>query len=79
MTLAEHCAKNAKLRRDSREAFMGFFQRPLEKYMDNLTGFDVVKFDEEIAKPNEGESTAAAVERQWGDEALALCRTLIGV
>jgi hypothetical protein len=38
---------------------------------------DVVKFDEEVVHPRAGESTAEAIERRWGKDAVDLVRVLL--
>jgi hypothetical protein len=38
---------------------------------------DVVKFDEEVVKPRVNESTAQAIERRWGTDAVDLIRALL--
>ena len=38
---------------------------------------DVVKFDEEVVHPRAGESTAQAIERRWGKDAVDLVRVLL--
>lgn len=49
------CDNREKFARNH-ERFLLIFRRPLRPYWSNLTGFDVVKFDD-IAKPGEIEST----------------------
>jgi len=46
-------------------------------YWDRLLGFDIVKFDTEIVKPNDDESMKNAVLRQWGQEGVDLLQRLL--
>lgn len=58
--------------------FQKMFGTNLRSFCHPVTGFDVVKFDEQFVKPNENESSAAAVERKWGEDAVALIKQLMG-
>lgn len=57
--------------------FRSTFGLPIKPFWSNLTGFDVIAFDDFI-QPGEEESTADAVERKYGTEAVRLIRLLIG-
>ena len=70
--------KNLDLRKKYHREFKMVFGIDLANYFDNITGFDVVKFDSEFVKPRTEESACAAVKRQWGDDAVALVMSLIG-
>lgn len=59
------------------EAFRQLFGVDLREYWDNFTGFDVIKFDEQLVKPQSNQSTAMAVRERWGQEAVDLCLALI--
>ena len=58
--------------------FRRIFGIDLSKFLDNLTGFDVVKFDDEFIKAPDGTSTAQAVKARFGQEGLDICNALIG-
>ena len=65
-------------RGDAMQAFWYIFHLDIRKYYSNrLLGFDIVKFDEEIVKPNDGESTSQAIERQWGKDAITVIEALL--
>jgi len=76
ITLGDHLAQNAAKCSRLYERFGQIFCRSLADFWDNLTGFDVVVFDRFIG-PGENESTADAVKRKYGEEALALVKGLI--
>jgi EAL domain-containing protein (putative c-di-GMP-specific phosphodiesterase class I) len=57
--------------------FKRIFGESLMNYFSFIFGFDVIKFDEEFVKPNEGESTNQAVERKFGKDAVELCHKLM--
>ncbi len=63
---------------DDPNLFASVFGCSLRPYWDMMAGFDVIRFDVEIAKPRDGESCAMAVRRQYGQEAVDLIRSLIG-
>jgi len=77
-TLPEFALRNKERYEKHAREFQRVFGRRLKPYFDMLTGFDVIKFDDKIVKPGKTESTAQAVARQWGDDAVALIRALIG-
>ena len=57
--------------------FKATFGISMWPYMDMVTGFDVVKFDEEFIKPGDNESTNAAIVHKYGREAANLIMKLI--
>jgi len=57
--------------------FDELFGVDLESFWD-VTGFDVIKFDEEFVKPPYGVSTADAIRSRYGSEACTFVRGLIG-
>ena len=57
--------------------FDEMFDVRLAPYWLGLLRLDVVKFDEEIVKPRENESTVQAIERRWGKDAVELIRALL--
>jgi hypothetical protein len=70
--------KNKKLLHDHAAGFQGFFKVPLASYMNDYTGFDIVKFDEMIKTPD-GVSTHDFVKRKYGLQALNMIQDLIGM
>jgi hypothetical protein len=66
-----------------RAKFLTTFGVPLTQYYDIrsleglVCGFDLIKFDEEVVKPENGESAADAIERRWGTEAVEMVKKLI--
>jgi len=63
---------------NSAPEFQRVFGRKLFDFWDNITGFDVIKFDEQVIKPPEGISTKDAIEKQYGVNAVALVYKLWG-
>lgn len=59
--------------------FEEVFRVKFNPFWDGFLGFDVIKFDEEIAKPGEDESTRDAVLRQWGEPGVAILEKLLGI
>ena len=58
--------------------FQRIFGVRLRPFWDNFTGFDVIKFDEELIQPPDGQSTLDKVSEDYGKEAADLCLDLIG-
>ena len=69
---------NARYRKHAK-AFERMFGCKLKPFFDSITGFDVIKFDEEFVKPVAGEACSEAVERRWGKEAMGILRLLLGM
>ncbi|MFA5377431.1 MAG: hypothetical protein WC455_16890 [Dehalococcoidia bacterium] len=67
---------NRNLEMKYAEDFREFFKRSLHTYMNYLTGFDIVKFDKDIATPD-GTPTSMWVQTKYGPEAVNLIRKLI--
>ena len=59
------------------EQFREIFGVRLAPYWLGSLRLDVVKFDEEVVHPRAGESTAQAIERRWGKDAVDLVRVLL--
>lgn len=53
------------------------FGKPLGHFMDPIFGFDLVRFDEHLIKPEEGQSTEEAIKARYGQRAVNLIRELI--
>lgn len=56
--------------------FEQLFGEKLTDYRD-IVGFDVIRFDEQLAKPVTGESTAHATDQKFRTEATELIRELL--
>ena len=57
--------------------FLRIFGVPLKKYFpDNATGFDVIKFDDEVVKSGKGVMADVVMDR-WGNEALNMVQALV--
>ncbi len=57
--------------------FEALFQARFVQYWHPLTGFDVVKFDEDIIKAPDGVSTRDHVRAIYGQEALTFVEGLL--
>lgn len=60
------------------QQFKKLFGVNLRTYWDNFTGFDLIKFDDEVVKPKDGTSTRQAVRKKYGKEGVELIESLIG-
>lgn len=63
--------------RDQTQSFRETFGSPLRSFWDNITGFDVIKFNDEIIKAPNGESTASVVKGKYGQEGIDLVMDLL--
>ena len=57
--------------------FESIFHVRLNKYMHPVFGFELIRFDDEIIKPKDGESCRDVVEREYGKKAVDLILELI--
>ena len=71
--------KNIARRNKHNAAFQRTFHVKLHRYWNNVTGFDSVKFDDEVVNPPDGISTAYAIKSRYGADAVAMIRDLIGL
>ncbi len=70
-------AKNRLKAQKCHQEFKRTFGTSLMEFFSFFYGFDVVKFDEQIAQPKEGQSTKDAVEKKFGKDAVVLCERLL--
>jgi len=56
--------------------FLIIFKTPITWFYNPMFGFDAVRFDEKLIKPNENESTFQAIERKYGAIAAKLIEDL---
>jgi hypothetical protein len=61
-----------------RKKFQQIFDVPLSWFWDNVTEFDVIKFDADVVQSPDGVSTKEHIRARWGDEAVVLIEGLIG-
>lgn len=59
------------------EQFQQTFGVNLKKFMHSVTGFDICKFNDDIAKPPKRKTLAQAIEAKHGAEAVTLIEALI--
>ena len=64
------------INRDQRRKFMEIFEVDPKDFW-SFTGFDICSFDENVVKPNDGESTEEAIKRQWGEDAVWIVQRLL--
>ena len=66
-----------KVIHENRQEFYNTFGVSLKEYYDPILGFDVVKFDKEVIKPSDGESTKDKVLRKYGQNGVDVVTNLI--
>lgn len=69
--------ENNKKRLKYSQEFQLTFGVSLGKFWSVVTGFDVVKFDEELIKPPDGTSTREAVRQKYGNYAVEILEGLL--
>jgi len=75
MNTRDYVLKNKKKLHENRQRFQEIFGDNLEDYWD-LTGFDVIKFDD-LIKPIDGVSTEDTVREKYGQEAVDFVYSLM--
>ncbi len=78
INLAEIILKNKKLLHDNKNSFFKIFSKDLKRFIDPLSGFDIVGFDEELCTPR-GMSLSDHVKNIYGDQAHDLIKKLINM
>jgi hypothetical protein len=68
---------NSSVLASQAEQFREIFGVRLAPYWLGPLRLDIVKFDEEVVKPRENESTGQAIERRWGKDGVDLVRVLL--
>ena len=74
--MSNYIYENSQKRRYMSQ-FEQTFKVGFDIYFNNLSGFDIVKFDEEVIKPPDGVSTSEQILKDYGPEAVALIKKLI--
>ena len=69
--------KNRDVYGQEHRNFTNMFGAGLMVYWDNLTGFDVVKFDEEFLKSPDGKSVEDITRERYGDEGVRILKALL--
>lgn len=77
-TISDLVGDNVARGRQYADQFKRTFGRSIGPYMDKFTGFDVLKFDDEVIQPPDGKSTEEVVRERYGEDAVTLIRNLIG-
>ena len=75
MTIRDSVLNNKKKYHDNHARFRDIFGDNLANYWD-LTGFDVIKFDD-LIQPGENQSTDDAIREKYGQEAVDFAHSLI--
>jgi len=69
--------ENNKKRLEYAGMFQSVFGTSLGKFWDTITGFDIVKFDEEFMKTPDGTSTEELVRKRYGESGLSIIKHLM--
>ena len=75
-TISDYIYSNAEKRAKHYSEFQSIFAVSLRGFWDNVTGFDVIKFDEFIS-PADGVSCYAATAEKFGERSAALIKELL--
>jgi len=78
-SLTKLVRRNLELYGQTYREFVEIFGVSLRSYWNNITGFDIVMFDDDVIKSPENESMGATVLETYGQEAYDLIRRLISL
>jgi hypothetical protein len=78
-SLPELVRQNLDLYRQTYREFAKIFGVSLRSYWNNITGFDIVMFDDEFIKSPDNKSMGDAILETYGQEAYDLIRRLISL
>jgi len=69
--------QNDRKYRDNAREFAEIFGIHLRVFWDNITGFDIIKFDDHIIQTPNDLSMEEYITQEWGEEAANLIKFLI--
>ena len=78
-TFADYVTENKRLLGAHKTEFFIIFHRSLQDFMNLITGFDIIKFDDEIIKPDDDQSTSERVLLDYGQRGLDLVNKLLSI
>ncbi|MHA2329749.1 MAG: hypothetical protein ACXACR_14635 [Candidatus Hodarchaeales archaeon] len=70
---------NDKIYRKNAREFKHIFGINLKPYWDNITGFDIVRFDEEFIKSPDGLSMEDVIKDKYNEIGVSIIKSLLGV
>ena len=70
---------NDKLYRQYAHEFAELFGIHLRPFWNNITGFDIVKFDEHIIQSPDGQSMEDVINNEYGKEGVNIIKNLIKI
>jgi hypothetical protein len=76
MTLSSLVSHNRQLLVKYSKEFRDIFHTSLNQYLDSITGFDSIKFDEEFLKSG-NKSMVSVLKKKYGQESVLLIEKLI--
>ena len=77
MSFRDFVMNNHKLLHENKVKFYQIFSITLSKYLNQITGFDLVEFDRRIKVPD-GISTKDFIETKYGKVGVTIIENLIG-
>ena len=69
--------KNKRKHDQYHKSFFRIFGIRLSRFFNLITGFDIVKFDDEVLHSQDGESSKDVVQREYGNEGVKIIMSLI--
>lgn len=79
LTYMSMIKSNDKLYRKHEHEFAELFGIHLRPFWDNITGFDIVKFDDHIIQSPNGQSMEDVLQAEYGDEGVSIIQSLLKI
>jgi len=76
MQLYELVEKNKQILSNFSHKFFQTFNRPLSNYVDQITGFDIVKFNDDLRIPDD-QSVANFLTENYGEDICEMVKGLL--
>lgn len=71
--------ENDKKYRQYAHEFAELFGIHLRPFWDNVTGFDIVKFDDHIIQSPDGQSMEDVIQSEYGNEGVNIIKSLLKI
>ena len=79
LTYMDMIKSNDRTYRENAKEFKRIFRINLKPLWDNITGFDIVRFDEELIKSPDGQSIEDVIQAEYGNEGVNIIKSLLKI
>ena len=79
LTYMDMIKSNDRIYRENAKEFKQIFRINLKPLWDNITGFDIVRFDDEFIKSPDGQSMKDIIQAEYGNEGVSIIKSLLKI